>query len=76
MLRKEVIKMGEGVNFTVIAEAPMSIGKASVSIRGRRYELLRTYFNRGVQHFVGAAFGTGERIDFSVKGKNALIYAH
>lgn len=68
--------MGNGVTFTIIGEAPLSIGKTSVAIRGRRYELLRTYFNRGVQHFVGAAFGTGEKIDFSVKGKNALIYAH
>ncbi len=68
--------MGNGVTYTIVGEFPMSIGKNSVAIRGRRYELLRTYFNRGVQHFVGAAFGTGERIDFSVKGKNALIYAH
>ena len=68
--------MGSGVTFTIVGEYPMSIGKTSVSIRGRRYELLRSYVNRGVRHFVGSAFGTGERIDFSVKGKNALIYAH
>lgn len=76
MLRKEVIIMGNGVTFTIIGEFPMTIGKTSVAIRGRRYELLRSYVNRGVRHFVAAAFGTGEKIDFSVKGKNALIYVH
>ena len=68
--------MGNGVTFSVVKELPLSIGRSSVAIGGRRYSLLRTYINKGIRHFTAEAFATGERIDFSVKGKNALIYAH
>lgn len=68
--------MGNGVTFQVIKELPLSIGRSSVAIGDRRYSLLRSYINRGVRHFTAEAFATGERVDFIVKGRKALICTH
>ena len=67
--------MGEGVVFKIVKEVPLTINNNTVSIMGRNYELLRTYINRGVRHFVGQSL-FGGKIDFVVKGKNALICEH
>lgn len=68
--------MGEGVSFKIVKEVPLAINSRSVTIMGRNYELLRMYVNRGVEHFVAKAVVGSKKIDFILKGKNALICEH
>lgn len=64
--------MGEAVTYIFGEATPITVNNNSVTIKGRNYALLRSYINRGLRHFVGESI-FGEKIDFVVKGKNALI---
>lgn len=67
--------MGEAVTYQIVAEVPVTINNHSVGIKGKNYALIRSYINRGIRHFVGQSI-FGDKIDFIVKGKNALICEH
>jgi len=68
--------MGNGVTYIIAGVYPITIHKYTVEIKGRRWELLRSYINQGVEHFVATALVGSEKIDFVLKGKNALICEH
>lgn len=68
--------MGNGVTYVIREAAPITVNNKTVTIKGRNYELLRMYVNRGIEHFVAAAVVGGKKIDFILKGKNALICEH
>jgi hypothetical protein len=65
--------MGEGVIYKVVEETPVTINNHSITLKGRNYELVRSYINRGVRHFVAEMIFGNKKVDFIVKGKNALI---
>ena len=67
--------MGNGVTYIFGEATPITINERTVTIKGRNYVLLRSYINQGMRHFVGESI-FGEKIDFIVKGKNALICEH
>ncbi len=68
--------MGNGVNYIIEGSYPITIHKRTVEIKGRRWAMCRTYINQGVRHFVAAALVGEEKIDFVLKGRNALICEH